>query len=438
MNAVVLAVVVMLVLSVARVNVVISLFVGALVGGFWAKMPLNAIIETYQNGLSGGAVIALTYALLGVFAVSLSHSGLPQYLADKLIKKTQASDLKSVIKVKYLIVCGLILMGLASQTVMPIHIAFIFMVVPPLIAVFNALNIDRRLVACVTSFGLVTGYMMFPWGFGSIYLNQILLGNIEKSGMSTTGLSVMQAMAIPALGMLVGLCIAVFWTYRKPRIYAKKVIENREERVRVTPYRSIVALLAVVLVFLTQLKTDSMLMGALVGILVFMASGAVRFKQSENVFNDGMKMMAMIGFIMISAQGFAAVMQASGQIKPLVDASAQLFAESKGMAAFVMLLVGLLVTMGIGSSFSTVPIIAAIYVPLCLSMGFSPLATVAIVGTAGALGDTGSPASDSTLGPSAGLSVDGQHDHIRDTVIPTFLHFNLPLLAFGWLAAMVL
>ena len=62
-------------------------------------------------------------------------------------------------------------------------------------------------------------------------------------------------------------------------------------------------------------------------------------------------------------------------------------------------------------------------------------ATVAIVGSSGALGDAGSPASDSTLGPTAGLGADGQHDHIRDSVIPTFLHFNLPLLVAGWIAA---
>ena len=108
------------------------------------------------------------------------------------------------------------------------------------------------------------------------------------------------------------------------------------------------------------------------------------------------------------------------------------------MGALVMLIVGLIVTMGIGSSFSTLPIIATIYVPLCLALGFSPAATVAIVGAAGALGDAGSPASDSTLGPTAGLNADGQHDHIRDSVIPTFLHYNLPLIVSGWVAAMVL
>lgn len=46
--------------------------------------------------------------------------------------------------------------------------------------------------------------------------------------------------------------------------------------------------------------------------------------------------------------------------------------------------------MGIGSSFSTVPIIATLFVPLCLELNFSVMATAALVGTAGALGDAGS------------------------------------------------
>lgn len=148
--------------------------------------------------------------------------------------------------------------------------------------------------------------------------------------------------------------------------------------------------------------------------------------------------MAMVGFIMIAASGFAGVMNATGEVASLVQASTALVGDNRGVAALVMLLVGLLITMGIGSSFSTVPIIAALYVPLALSFGFSPLATIALVGTAAALGDAGSPASDSTLGPTAGLNANGQHDHIRDTVVPTFLHFNLPLIGFGWAAAMLL
>ena len=164
----------------------------------------------------------------------------------------------------------------------------------------------------------------------------------------------------------------------------------------------------------------------------------VPWQQADDVFSGGMKMKSLIGLIMITAQGYASVLNKSGQIQPLVDGTAAFFNGSKVLAAIIMLLVGLVITMGIGSSFSTLPIISAIYVPLCLALEFSPMATVAIIGTAGALGDAGSPASDSTLGPTAGLNVDGQHDHMRDTVIPTFLHYNVPLLIGGWIAAMVL
>ena len=86
--------------------------------------------------------------------------------------------------------------------------------------------------------------------------------------------------------------------------------------------------------------------------------------------------MAMIGFVMIAASGFANVINTTSGVKELVDALSTGAIQSKGVAAFLMLLVGLLITMGIGSSFSTVPIITSIYVPLCLSFGFSPLATV--------------------------------------------------------------
>jgi putative amino acid transporter len=141
---------------------------------------------------------------------------------------------------------------------------------------------------------------------------------------------------------------------------------------------------------------------------------------------------------MIAANGFSEVLKATGHIDSLVSSASGWLGDNRALTSLVLLIVGLLLTMGIGSSFSTIPIIAVIYVPLCLHMGFSPLAIVALVGTAGALGDAGSPASDSTLGPTAGLNADGQHHHIKDTVIPTFLHFNLPLLAAGWLATMVL
>ena len=265
-------------------------------------------------------------------------------------------------------------------------------------------------------------------------------------------------MAIPAFGMFIGLLIAVFVSYRKPRQYQQLTIDKEAHDAAIrdneleeddlskiaasaqvqSKTKTLVALAAIVTAFVVQLYTDSLLLGSMLGFAVFMATGVVKWREADTVFNDGIKLMAMIGFIMITAQGFAEVMKATGEIAPLIDGATNLFAGNKAVAALVMLSIGLVVTMGIGSSFSTIPIIAAIYVPLCISLGFSPLATVAIIGTAGALGDAGSPASDSTLGPTSGLNIDGQHDHIKDSVVPTFLHYNIPLLAFGWIAAMVL
>lgn len=449
MNAVLIAVLVMLILSVARVHVVISLFIGALVGGLISGIGLGPTMVAFQDGLAGGAKIALSYALLGAFAMAVASSGLPTLLARWIMSKIgnteESANRRAVLVTKWLMVAGVLSMSIMSQNLIPVHIAFIPLIIPPLLGVMNKLRIDRRLIACVLTFGLVTTYMWIPVGFGSIFLNEILLGNIRKAGLDTTGINIMQVMSIPALGMIAGLIIAVGFSYRKPRDYENRPMEAAHSVEEVTRYKVIVAVIAILATFIVQVvmqladsDADSLLIGALTGLAVFLVTGAVNWKEADDVFTSGMKMMALIGFIMITAQGFAAVMTATGQVETLVDASAALFGSNKAMGALAMLIVGLVVTMGIGSSFSTLPIIATIYVPLCLALGFSPAATVAIVGAAGALGDAGSPASDSTLGPTAGLNADGQHDHIRDSVIPTFLHYNLPLIVSGWVAAMVL
>lgn len=450
MNSVLLAVLVMLVLSAARVHVVLALFIGALVGGLLGGLGLDGTMVAYQEGLSGGAMLALSYALLGAFAMAVSSSGLPQLIANGIIAKvgSESSETNHRIEytVKWLLLAGILAMSIMSQNLIPVHIAFIPLIIPPLLAVFNRLKLDRRLIACLLTFGLVTTYMYVPVGFGAIFLNDILLGNIKLAGMDTSGINVMAAMAIPALGMVIGLLIAVFFSYRKPRTYQTVELAPTETvTTEVKKFNVVVAIIAIVATFVVQVvmqamgtEANSLLIGALVGLTIFMVTGAVKWKEADDVFTAGMRMMALIGFIMISAQGFAAVMDATGDVDPLVTTVADLFAGNKAAAAVAMLVVGLIVTMGIGSSFSTLPIITTIYVPLCLALGFSPLATVSIIGTAGALGDAGSPASDSTLGPTAGLNVDGQHDHIRDSVIPTFIHYNIPLLIAGWVAAMVL
>lgn len=439
-NPVLLSVCAMLALSLMRINVVVALTISALIGGLTAGMSITETVHAFETGLGGGATIALSYAMLGAFAVALSKSGITDLLAQTVIKKIHGRHPDHLTYVIKFVVLGLILlMAIFSQNLIPVHIAFIPILIPPLLAVFSKLRLDRRLVACILTFGLITPYMVLPVGFGSIFLNKILLKNLHDNGLDVTASQIPTAMILPALGMITGLLIAVFFSYRKPREYpqTESVIDHDPNKQLDKRHISIAAI-AILATLAIQLMSGSMIIGALTGFVVFTAGGVIAWKETHDVFTKGVHMMAMIGFIMIAAAGFAAVMKASGGVDTLVEMLAATIGQNKPLAALLMLVVGLLVTMGIGSSFSTIPIIATIYVPLAVAFGFSPMATIALVGTAAALGDAGSPASDSTLGPTSGLNADENHDHIWDTVVPTFIHYNLPLIVFGWFAAMSL
>jgi predicted histidine transporter YuiF (NhaC family) len=455
MFAILAAIGVMCGLSLARVPVVFALVIGAILGGLLAGLGLQGTLDVFNNGLGGGAKIALAYGILGAFALALARSGLPDLLAYKMISTLKGeADIKAQNRVKYMIFATVAIAAVFSQNVIPVHIAFIPVLSPPLLIVFNHLQLDRRLVACLLTFGLVATYMLIPVGFGAIFLNDILGQNIntfgKAYGFQITYDQIPAAMAIPVFGMFIGLLVAIFISYRKPRVYkdiqveqqqsisAELGVEQQAARPQIAKFTIWMAVIAVVATLAVQLYSDSMILAGLVGVAILSCAGIFKWKEADDVIITGMRMMALVGFIMIAAQGFASVIEATNQVPALVQASVEWIGQSKALAAFLMLLIGLLVTLGIGSSFSTVPILAIIYVPLCIQFGFSPEATIAIIGTAAALGDAGSPASDSTLGPTSGLNMDGQHDHMKDSVIPTFIHYNIPLLIFGWIAAMVL
>ncbi|MCM3123911.1 Na+/H+ antiporter family protein [Mesobacillus sp. AQ2] len=437
MNAVVIAVLAMLILSLLRVNVVLALIAGALIGGLTGGLSIEKTIEVFSGGLGGSAEVALSYALLGGFAVAISKTGLPNLIVDWMISMIgKKGESKAKTYSKAIIVILILMMSIFSQNLIPIHIAFIPILIPPLLIVFNELKIDRRLIASVLTFGLTAPYILLPVGFGGIF-HDILATNMAEGGMNIDKGDIPTAMLLPTAGLVVGLLIAIFVSYRKPRNYQDhQVVEM--ERNEYSKTGIIFSFVAIIAALAAQLFFDSMIMGALAGIIVVYASGAIKWREADNLLTEGMKMMAFIGFVMLAAFGFAEVLKETGDVESLVTQAADAIGNNKAMGALLMLVVGLLVTMGIGSSFSTIPIIATIFVPLSLQLGFSPMATIAIVGTAAALGDAGSPASDSTLGPTAGLNADAQHNHIWDTVVPTFVHYNIPLIIFGWIAAMIL
>ncbi|MCZ8537658.1 Na+/H+ antiporter family protein [Paenisporosarcina quisquiliarum] len=438
MNAVIIAVAVMLLLSLLRVNVVFALLVGAISGGLAGGLSMPDTITAFTDGLGGGASIALSYALLGGFAVAISKTGIPELLVAsilKLIKKDGEKEKTALAKT--LIILALLLMAVFSQNLIPIHIAFIPLLVPPIIHVMNLLKLDRRLIASVLTFGLTAPYILLPYGFGFIF-HEIIATQMEAAGLAIDMKDIPYAMLIPTGGLVVGLLIAVFFSYRKPREYERDITIETTQTILVKKKDIIFTIVALIAALVAQIQTESMIIGALAGILTLYVSGALKWKEADFLLTEGMRMMAFIGFVMITANGFASVIQATGDIEAMVGSVSSLLEGNKALAAMLMLVIGLLITMGIGSSFATIPIIAAIFVPLAVEFGFSPLAIIALIGTAGALGDAGSPASDSTLGPTSGLNVDGQHNHIWDTCVPTFIHYNIPLLVFGWIAIMVL
>lgn len=437
MNAVLIAVLVMVILSLCRLNVVLSLFIGALAGGLVSGPGIDKTIVTFTGGIVDGSEVALSYALLGGFAAILSYSGITDYFVEKIInmlKKDNTVKTRTVTKVTILV--SLIIISCISQNILPVHIAFIPIIIPPLLSLFNELKIDRRLIAVILTFGLNFPYVLMPYGFGYIF-HGIIKKGFDKANHPIEMNQIFPAMIIPSLGFIIGLIIA-FIIFRKPREY--KMIQFKEEVTRkvLKPYVVMVSIVAIVATFLVQLTTESMIFGALAGIMVFFLSFAFEWKTLDEELVSGIKIMAYIGVVMLTANGFASVMSETGDVERLVADMVNFTSGSKVLTIIFMLIVGLIVTLGIGSSFATIPIIAALFIPLGESIGLSTAAIIAVIGTAGALGDAGSPASDSTLGPTAGLNMDGQHNHIWDTCVPTFLLFNIPLIICGFIAAMIL
>lgn len=437
-NAVVIAVVLMIVLCLCRLNVVISLFISALVGGLISGMTLNKVVAVFAKNIVDGAEVALSYALLGGFAALISYSGITDYLVNKIIRAIHSENSRlSRIKVKVIIIVALLAMSIMSQNLIPVHIAFIPIVIPPLLSLFNDLRIDRRLIGLVIGFGLCWPYVLLPYGFGQIF-HQIIQSGFSKAHHPIEFNMIWKAMLIPSMGYIAGLILGMIY-YRKPRDYKRESYTDNEAcNTEIKPYVLGVTVVAILATFLVQTFTDSMIFGALAGVLVFFISRVYKWTELDSQFVEGIKIMSFIGVVILSANGFAGVMNETGDIQHLVSNLTQVTSGHKLLSIIIMYVIGLIVTLGIGSSFATIPIIATLFIPLGASLGLDTMALIALVGTAAALGDSGSPASDSTLGPTAGLDIDGQHDHIRDTCIPNFIFYNVPLIIFGTIAAMVL
>ncbi|MBD8006123.1 Na+/H+ antiporter family protein [Bacillus norwichensis] len=439
-NAVIISVIVMVALSLLRVNVLFAILIASLTAGLVSGMNFSDSVNLMISGMGGQANTALSYILLGIFAVMIGLSGITTLLVNQMLKVFSGK--------KTILVLTIAGIACLSQNAVPVHIAFIPILIPPLLGLFDRLKLDRRAVATALTFGLKAPYIMIPAGFGLLF-HGIIRDEMISNGMNISMNDVSLSMLIPGSGMIVGLLIAIFISYRKDRVSKPAMqmppaeLDKAEDMTNKSASVSwsmghTFTVLAIIAALVVQIVSESLVLGALTGIVILFITRVVKFHDGDKVVQEGIGMMGMIAFVMLVASGYATVLKETGSVTELVEKTTGIIGDSPMLLAFFMLLIGLVITMGIGSSFGTIPILAALYVPLCAAAGLSPFATAALIGTAGALGDAGSPASDSTLGPTAGLNADGRHHHIWETCVPTFLHYNIPLFIFGMIAALVL
>lgn len=475
-NPVTISVVVLCVLSLLKLNIFLSMMIACIVGGLVGGIPLygpgdKTIMALLTSGFSSNAGTALAYVLLGTFASAITTTGLADIVTGKLGK--------TIGNKKYLFLILLTIISCMSQNIIPIHIAFIPILIPPMLTLMNKMRLDRRAAACCIAFGLEAPYITIPFGFGLIF-QTIISENLTENGMKVSIKDVTFANIWLGLSMLIGLLIAVIFVFRKPRMYDNKQfkdsnllelkkelfnedgdnkdllneysdnkglsneagdnkeLSNENSGKKTLNYSHYVTLLAILFVVIVQVITEDLALSSLCGLFVMIIFKAIRWNEIDDQLMGGVKLMGMIAFVMLIAGGYANVIKATGGVKTLVESGIGLMGGSKIIASIVITLIGLLVTMGIGTSFGTVPVLSVLFVPLCQRMGFSVPATIILMSAAAALGDAGSPASDTTLGPTSGLNVDGQHDHIRDTCVPAFIAFNVPLMVCAIIMAQIL
>ncbi|WP_120902054.1 Na+/H+ antiporter family protein [Helicobacter pylori] len=427
-NPAFVAIICMCVLSLLRLNVMLSMISATLIAGLMGGLGITESFNAMIDGMKGNLNIALSYILLGALAVAIAKSNLIKVALSKLI---------GLMDYKRSTFCFLIaFIACFSQNLVPVHIAFIPILIPPLLHLMNRLELDRRAVACALTFGLQAPYLVLPVGFGLIFQTTIL-EQLKANGVSATLAQITGVMWIAGLAMVVGLLAAVLTLYKKPRHYKEKSFNIENYDSLKLNYHDYLTFIGIIVAFAIQLATDSMPLAAFLALAIILLGRGIKFKETDSLMDDSVKMMAFIAFVMLVASGFGEVLQKVHAIEGLVNAITSVV-QGKLLGAFLMLVVGLFITMGIGTSFGTIPIIAVFYVPLCAKLGFSIESTILLIGIAAALGDAGSPASDSTMGPTCGLNADNQHNHIYDTCVPTFLVYNLPLIVFGVVGALLL
>lgn len=424
-NPVFVSVIIMLFLCVLHVNVYIAIIIAALVCGLMGGGNIVDIIGLFAGGISGHGENAIIFILLAAIASAIVASGMGEAMAPRVSKMLG--------KRPWLLLIGMVVIAALCETVITFGATFCFIIIPPLLTVFNQYSVDRRKVATAIMCGLQIGYVCIPIGYGAVF-QDIVAGVMVDTGVDITYLQV-AATTWPIAVAMIGAAVLVAVIYRKPRTYTPvpgiTALEESDGSSSEIPPWELKHTLGILAAFATpiiQVLTGSIVLGGMVALTLIIVFQVTSIKELDKHVAKGMKDVAAVVFIMAAGSGYASVSQTYGDVPGFVNAVVNILGTSKLVGAFAMLLLGLIVTLGIGSSWGTVPVVGIIMVPMGLQLGFSVSAISMLICAAAVLGDAGSPASDQTLIPSANLNLDGQHDHIWDTCVPSFICVNVPII----------
>jgi predicted histidine transporter YuiF (NhaC family) len=435
-NPVFASVVIMLVLCVLHVNVYLAIIIAAVICGLMGGAPLTEIISLFASGISSHGENAIIFIILAAIASAIVASGMSDAMAPRVSKILGQRP--------WLLLVGLIIIAALCETVITFGATFVFIIIPPLLTVFNRYSVDRRKVATAIMCGLQIGYVCIPIGYGAVFQDMVA-GVMSDCGIEITYLEVAVTTWPIFLAMVVA-AVVVAVVYRKPRTYTPvpgitapaETDGAQTDELPPWEFKHTMGIVAAFATPVVQLITGSIVLGGLTALALILIFRVASIKSLDEHIYKGMKDVAAVVFVMAAGTGYANVSNAYGDVNGLVNSIVNMLGSSKLVGAFAMLVLGLIVTLGIGTSWGTVPIVGIIMVPMGLQMGFSVPAISMLICAAAVLGDAGSPASDQALLPTATLNLDGQHDHIWDTCVPSFICCNVPIIVLGTICACIM
>lgn len=435
-NPVFASVVIMLVLCVLHVNVYLAIIIAAVICGLMGGAPLTEIISLFASGISSHGENAIIFIILAAIASAIVASGMSDAMAPRVSKILGQRP--------WLLLVGLIIIAALCETVITFGATFVFIIIPPLLTVFNRYSVDRRKVATAIMCGLQIGYVCIPIGYGAVFQDMVA-GVMSDCGIEITYLEVAVTTWPIFLAMVVA-AVVVAVVYRKPRTYTPvpgitapaETDGAQTDELPPWEFKHTMGIVAAFATPVVQLITGSIVLGGLTALALILIFRVASIKSLDEHIYKGMKDVAAVVFVMAAGTGYANVSNAYGDVNGLVNSIVNMLGSSKLVGAFAMLVLGLIVTLGIGTSWGTVPIVGIIMVPMGLQMGFSVPAISMLICAAAVLGDAGSPASDQALLPTATLNLDGQHDHIWDTCVPSFICCNVPIIVLGIICACIM